>query len=285
MAREQLPVSIALLGGVAVRYQGDPVRPPSSRAIELLAYLTAHADSSHSRQHLAALLWPDSTEAQARTNLRRELHNLRSLIRDDSCLDVTATSLAWRDNGRCNVDIRTFLVGVDAVAAARRARDDEAVVAAGRTALAAYGGPLLPGVYDDWVLETRDALLRRCLNVCDELSVLLAEDDLPGALDVARRRIQLEPLEEVGYRQLMDLQLAAGDRAGAMTTYHRCASMLEEQLGVTPTAETSAALRRVIGLPSGPDPDTLPAATRTAATSKARQLVGRDNDLDTLRAH
>ncbi len=285
MSRDGTPVAITLLGGVAVRYGGDPVRPPSSRAIELLAYLTAHSASSHSRQHLAAVFWPDSTEAQARTNLRRELHNLRTLVRDDSCLDVSATSLAWRDHEQCTVDVRTFLVAADRVSAARRAGNDPDLVKAGQEALAAYGGPLLPGVYDDWALEVRDALLRRCLKVCDEVSAVLAHDDLSGALDVSRRRIQLEPLEEMGYRQLMELQLAAGDRAGAMTTYHHCASMLEEHLGVSPTAETSATLRRAIGATSGPNADAMQSAVRAAPTSSTRELVGRDGDLDTIRAH
>ena len=39
--------------------------------------------------------------------------------------------------------------------------------------------------------------------------------DLTGAVDAARRRIQLQPLEELGYRTLMQLQADLGDRAGA----------------------------------------------------------------------
>ncbi|MEP6665401.1 MAG: AAA family ATPase [Nocardioidaceae bacterium] len=261
------------------------MRPPSTRAIELLAYLTAHGDASHSRQHLAAVFWPDSTEAQARTNLRRELHHLRALVRDDACLDVSATSLAWRDSGSCAVDVRTFLLAADLISAAQQAGDEESLIQAGHTALAAYGGPLLPGVYDDWALEARDSLQRRCLRVCDQLTIVLAGNDLSAALDVARLRIQLEPWEEVGYRRLMDLQVAAGDRAGAMTTYHHCASVLEEHLGVAPTAETSAVLRRVIGAPSGPHAKTMEAPMARGRTHNTRELVGRDDDLTTIQEH
>src|SRR6266545_1816534 len=41
----------------------------------LLAYLVLHRHAPQPRQHLAFLLWPDTTEAQARTNLRHLLHS------------------------------------------------------------------------------------------------------------------------------------------------------------------------------------------------------------------
>jgi hypothetical protein len=46
--------------------------PPlgSARAESLLAYLLLHRDAAQPRQRLAFLLWPDSSEPQARTNLR-----------------------------------------------------------------------------------------------------------------------------------------------------------------------------------------------------------------------
>src|ERR1700758_534857 len=51
------------------------VRTRSSRTVALLGFLVAHAGSPQMRQRIAGLFWPDSTDAQALTNLRRELHN------------------------------------------------------------------------------------------------------------------------------------------------------------------------------------------------------------------
>ena len=62
----------------------------------------------------------------------------------------------------------------------------------------------------------------------------------------ARRRIQLQPLEEVGYRTLMRLQADLGDRAGAVSTYHHCASVLERELGVVPDPATRQAFQRLM---------------------------------------
>ena len=73
-----------------------------------------------------------------------------------------------------------------------------------------------------------------------------AGGDLTGAADAARRRIQLQPLEETGYRTLMRLQADLGDRAGAVSTYHHCASVLERELGVVPDPATRQAFQRLM---------------------------------------
>src|SRR4051794_26901760 len=99
-------LEISLLGGVAVRGKGSST---SSRALGLLTYLALNAAAPQSRPHLAGTFWPDSTDAQARTNLRRELHQLRNLLEDDSCLVAEANTLVWRDVEGYRVDVRVFL--------------------------------------------------------------------------------------------------------------------------------------------------------------------------------
>jgi hypothetical protein len=114
-------------------------------------------------------------------------------------------------------------------------------------ALTEYRGELLPGVYEDWVLQARAEIERQCTALCDLLvQARERRGDLPGATAAARRRIQLQPLEETGYRTLMRLQAEAGDRAGAVSTYHHCASVLERELGVEPDAATYQAFQRLM---------------------------------------
>src|SRR5260370_1503065 len=89
---------IRLLGELDLRSDGVPLPPlESARAGSLLAYLLLHRTAPQPRQHLAFLLWPDSTESQARTNLRHVLHHLRhALPEPDRLLDMTAHTLQWR---------------------------------------------------------------------------------------------------------------------------------------------------------------------------------------------
>jgi DNA-binding SARP family transcriptional activator len=274
-------LEISLLGGVAVRGRGTPAAP---RAIGLLTFLALNADAPQSRSHLAGTFWPDSTDAQARTNLRRELHQLRNILDDDTCLVAEANTLAWRDVEGYRVDVRVFLgEGAAALDAAERGELED-LVRHGTAAVDAYRGPLLPGWYDDWVLAARETLQQQCLDVCDRVVAAVARAGDPArGLALARRRIQLAPLEEPGYRQLMDLQAASGDRAGAMTTYHRCASVLEQELGMSPSKATVETMEAVIG-----SHDALIGAPRSARGGAERaavvrpSLIGRHLELEAL---
>ena len=67
------------------------------RLQSLLAYLLLHRTAPQSRAHLAFLLWPDSTEEQAQTNLRKVLYLLRQTFpHADSFLHIGRQSLFWK---------------------------------------------------------------------------------------------------------------------------------------------------------------------------------------------
>jgi DNA-binding SARP family transcriptional activator len=225
---------VSLLGQQAITdVTTGLVRTRSSRTIALVAFLAAHAGSPQTRQRIAGLFWPESTDAQALTNLRRELHHLRHVLGDEPALVVTPRDLCWCENGTCRVDVLVFDSERRAALAAEAAEDSEGVLAHATRAVAQYRGELLPGLYDDWILDARSELERQCVRLFDLISETRAlRGDLTGAVDAARHRIRLQPLEEVGYRTLMRLQADLGDRAGAVSTYHHCASVLDRELGL-----------------------------------------------------
>ncbi len=139
-------------------------------------------------------------------------------------------------------------------------------------------------MYDDWVLDARAELERQCVDLCDLLCATRArQGDLAGAVAAARRRIQLQPLEETGYRTLMLLQADLGDRAGAVSTYHHCASVLERDLAVVPGPATRQAFQHLMAQ-GDPEGTRLPAAEPAAGRSgfAAAALVGRSRELGLL---
>ena len=277
---------VSLLGEQSITGGGDGAGPRtrSSRSVALVAFLVVHAGSPQPRQRIAGLFWPESTDAQALTNLRRELHQLRQVLGDEPSLIVTPADLSWRDTETCRVDLRVLSVEREAALMAAAAGDDEGVLAHAARAIAEYRGDLLPGGYEDWLLDARSEIERQCVGLCDLLSETRARSgDLAGAVDVARRRIQLQPLEEVGYRTLMQLQAELGDRAGAVSTYHHCASVLERELGVVPDAATRKVFQRLMAhaRPAASPPEMAgPAAGRPGLA--AAQLLGRSAELGLL---
>ena len=266
--------------------RGGSVRARSSRAVVLVAFLAVHAGSPQARQRIAGLFWPESTDAQALTNLRRELHHLRQIVGDEPSLVVTSRNLCWRDTTTCRVDVRVFDMERKAAWAAAAAGENDEILVHATAAVAAYRGELLPGVYEDWLLEARSELERQCVDLCDLVCAARARTgDLAGAVAAARRRVQLQPLEEVAYRTLMQLQADLGDRSGAVSTYHHCASVLERELGVTPDASTRTVFQRLMAQAR---PEARPPATANPGAGVGRpglaaaQLFGRSAELGLL---
>ncbi|HEY1370490.1 MAG TPA: AAA family ATPase [Gaiellaceae bacterium] len=233
-------LDIRLFGELELR-MGDRSLPrlESARAESLLAYLLLHREAAQPRQRLAFLLWPDSTEPQARTNLRHVLHNLRHSLPDaDRYLEVGQRTLRWRPDAPFRLDVAAF---------------DEALA---RSALAeavdAYGGDLLAGSYDEWLLEERDCLRDRYLGALERLVELHEAEDPARAIAYADRLLRADPLREQTYRLLMGLHDARGDRARALHVYHVCTATLERELGVEPSAATQELYEAL--LPAERDP-------------------------------
>ena len=249
-------LEISLLGEQHVVLDGSVVELSSPRAGALLGFLLLHRDVPQRREYVATQFWPDSSAAQARTNLRRELHALRAgLPQAAGWLAADRGTLLWRSGPGCRLDVAEFEAGAGTAATARAAGDDAAFRQAAAGAVRAYRGELLPALYDDWVATERDRLHRTCLLLLDQLIALdRAAAAYPDAIERARQRIDLEPLEEVGYRTLLQVQALAGDRAAALQTYQRCVSVLERELGVSPDQATIAEYERLAGPGLGLDP-------------------------------
>ena len=274
-------LEVSLLGEQYVEGSTATNLARSSRSIALLGFLAVHAEAPQPRQRLAAIFWPDSSEQQARTNLRRELHNLRVLLGEDPSLVVEPATLMWREWPTCRVDVCVFRRERQLALQALAAGDQHAMLEHGTAAVEEYRGDLLPGMYDDWVLVERDELRRQCVELCDQLVAGWRDlGDLKKAVEYGRIRVRLEPLEELGYRTLMELQAAAGDRAGAISTYHKCAEILERELQVKPSPATETVAERLLSSDSLDVPRTRsPRHARTRLTQRAR-LVGRERELD-----
>jgi len=73
-------LQIRLLGQFDVRAEGKRVTIPSRSAQSLFAYLALTAGTIHRREKLAGIFWPDTSDENARKNLRQELWRIRKAI-------------------------------------------------------------------------------------------------------------------------------------------------------------------------------------------------------------
>src|SRR5215471_16155962 len=103
-------LEIRLLGDFSLIYADQQVTSLNTMRLQsLLAYLVLHRDVPQQRQHLAFLFWPDTSEAQARNNLRQLLHQLRQALPDAGRFLTSDTHvLHWHATGPFELDVADF---------------------------------------------------------------------------------------------------------------------------------------------------------------------------------
>lgn len=250
-------LTVSLLGDFSIRRDGAPVAHlDTSRLQSLLAYLLLHRDAPQSRAYLAYLFWPDTTEGQARTNLRNLLHYLRRALPDaDSYLDISAQTLQWRSDAPLALDVADFEAALAQAEQAGRAGAAAAAQAALERAVALYRGDLLPSCYDDWIIPCREGLRQAYLNGLERLvQIVEGQRDYATAIGYAQRLLRHDPLHEATYRHLIRLHALNGDRASALRAYHACATILGRELGVEPSTATREAYEQLLRAGPWPSP-------------------------------
>lgn len=216
-------IEIRLLGTYEVRHDGTVVEIPSRPAKLLLAYLALSAGKSHPREQVAGIQWPYSDEKSARGNLRQTLWRLRQAIGGD-CLLADSKTISLASGPEC---------WLDTVLLEEPSPDDLPA------AVAVYQGELLPGFYEDWVLQERERL-----RATFERKIQLLLDDLvqarewPEVLRWAEHWIGLGYVPEPAYRALMVAYAEQGNVSSMAAAYRRCVQALDEELAVEPSSET-----------------------------------------------
>ena len=271
MPRTAPQLSIRLLGPLEISAAGRPLVVDTRKALAIMALVAAEG-RPFAREELAAMFWPDADDEAARGALRRTLSTLRTAVGGPGLVI---------DRARVGLDpaiARVDLAELDRLAASDRLADLEAAAALAR-------GPFLAGfalrdspAFDDWQAARAVRVERTVGDLLDRLTTArLAGGDQVGAVEAARRRVELDPLDEPGQRRLIELLARSGDRAGAIRQYRSLVALFDRELGVAPLRETTElydAIRK-----ERPEPESGPTALPLPAPPPGLPLAGRDREL------
>jgi DNA-binding SARP family transcriptional activator len=247
-------LKLALHGALRLTVQGQIV--PNfgyNKVAALLAYLAIEGHRQ-TRDTLAALLWPESSDEAARRSLRVALTHLRRAIGDQRAdppvLLVTRDTIMFNTLADCSVDTMQFAA---LIAAVERHADTPRTLCARcvqqlTQAVGVYGGEFLADLrlndsdaFEEWAGLQRQRLHRQ---VVDALGMLLAYHEQHGddalAQQYAWRLVELEPWDEAAHRCLMRILLRRGQSGAALAQYNRCRRILADEFGIAPTIETTA---------------------------------------------
>jgi len=169
---------ICLFGNLRISFAGRPVTAVNTNRLHsLIAYLILHGDMPQPRERLAFMLWPASSESQARTNLRQLLHHLkRALPTECNVLVTNHFAVQWRQEVPCAIDVVDFQAAIAQAGSARAEKDRAREIQSLTTAAQLYEDDLLPALYDDWLTPLRDDYRRRISEVLLRLATLFEEE-------------------------------------------------------------------------------------------------------------
>lgn len=230
-------LSLSLLGKFKLLRDGKPITTVDSPRLQsLLAFLALNKGVPQSRAGLAYELWPDSTESQALTNLRNQLHALRKgLPEANEAIVADKKTLCWNDDSLAT-DVSKFLESIEN---AKEAPDPAQSALLLSHALTLYEGPLLPSCYDDWIIAQRDKMDSFFHDASKRLVAIQVDlGDYESAISLVKRLVREEPENESYHRQLMQLYEKNGDRASALAAYRECVTILQEELNIGPSQDT-----------------------------------------------
>ena len=259
-----------LLGELsAARGEEEVTRFRTQKTAALFAFLAFRAGTPQPRELLIERFWPESEWEQARMSLRTALSALRKTFGESLASDSVLVML----------HVRTDLARYESALRAARsdALSDDERLGKLSEAVEVYGGPLLPSLYDDWVLTERDRLEREQLAALSALARWHERrGDLARALDYAQRAAATDLGSEPLRYELIRLLKQTGRAPEALRQFQELEKTLFEQSETRPSAQTLALVAEL--LPGAEKPSRSNLRPRPAGRFRGRhdELAGLD---------
>lgn len=282
-------LSIRLLGGFQVDNDGVPaIDFKSDKVRALLAFMAVEADRPHPRDSLAWLLWPNSPDRAALTNLRSVLANLRRVINDQAAspphLLISRETVQFNKTSDDWLDVSALMSSpAEMLLETHQAERRE-------QALTLYQGDFLQGFslkdspsFEEWALLKRDQISRRVIDLLLGLASFYEQrGEFGKAQTHARKIVELEPWNEEAHQQLMRVLATGGQRSAALAHFEACRRILVKELGVEPSQETMMLYQAIRDENLATFLPVISPLSVTTVESQRPRFVGRQSELELL---
>jgi len=240
------PVKIYTLGRFEIVRDDEPLHfsgKEQKKPLELLKALIAFGGVNVPEEQLSDVLWPEADGDLAHKSFETTLGRLRRLLGGEAYIRYRARQLTVNPL-YCWVDSLALGHLLDKI----RESSADQVVPLYEKVVSLYKGPFLPADAGlQWAMLWRETLKNRLLRVilkagrhCEQT------DEWETALEYYLKGLDTDNLAEEFYRRLMVCHLNLGNNVGVVKTYNRCCQLLRAELGIEPSAETTAVFSSII---------------------------------------
>lgn len=227
------PIQIYTLGKFAVLIDGEPLKfshKTQQKPLELLRYLCTGNGEKIRRDRLVDALWGKPEGDLDEQSLRTTLHRLRRILTYENAI-VLEDQFIFLDLRVVWVDNFVF---VHAAQQKSVLENQDSM----RKTLAYYADPFLKGEMLSWTKSYRAEIHKNYKKLirgyCDHL---LGCGNVNEAIEYYRSAIDMAPVEESFYYDLMKIHIQLGQYKEAIDVYHECERNLLKLRGIPPSAE------------------------------------------------
>jgi DNA-binding SARP family transcriptional activator/TolB-like protein len=231
-----VPIRLDTLGTLRTFRDGQELERLPAQPVRCAVLLYLAMEREAPRETVLGMFWPDSSPEQARHTLNQTLYELRRILGDD-WVEMRGERLHVSD--RVEVDALEFTRAVE--------RGDAPF------ALGLYRGEFLGGAppattrgFEGWADRWNARLGRLHRRASREaIDERVAAEDLAGAVQLARRWTDIDPLDDEAQHRLIELLALFGDRSEALRQYERYERLVREELDLEPLDETKELVAQI----------------------------------------
>ncbi|MEP6742988.1 MAG: BTAD domain-containing putative transcriptional regulator [bacterium] len=249
-------LTVNMLGPVAILR--DPSRPLAAdawttrRARDILCFIVSRRHHRASKDTIVDTFWGETDMAVVEKNFHPTVSHIRKALNSNQPLKQNF--LLYRDGDyqlnsefSYRIDIEEFDRLLSEGENARRARKFEDCVRAYEQALDLYRGEFMQGSYEPWVEEQRTYYREQYLRLLESLAAVAeTASDWQKAMQLAQLIVRQDQFREDIHCLILRAHAAMGNRGAVKEHYEGLKRILENELGVEPSAETRKLYQQLV---------------------------------------
>jgi DNA-binding SARP family transcriptional activator len=245
------PIRIYSLGRFSLIVNGEPVRflkKAQRKPLLLLKALISFGGREVNINKVIDVLWPDASGDAAYSAFSTTLQRLRGILGNESAIQVSEGKVTLNPLF-CWVDVWAFERILSTIETKTNYKKEQGkIINLCEKAISMYNGYFLredSGLY--WTSPMRERLRSKFIRVIINTGEYLRKKGkLKKVIELYQKVIEIDPIIEEVYQQLMKCYGALGYRGEVERLYRMCVNVLSTVLGVKPSPQTEMIYREAI---------------------------------------
>jgi Response regulator containing CheY-like receiver and SARP domains len=245
---EKREKKICCFGDFEVYGNNGPIKWPTRKVEEMLAYFTVHRDSNVEGWGLGEILWPEEEPEKIKANLHTSLFRLRKTIKENGLPIEVSSKKGGKGIYRCSLrELSCDLMEFEN-ADLKNLNVNKSNVDKFEQICSLYRDDLFLGKNYGWCEGEKEYLQRCYLNILKNMALFYVEESLyQNAIDKLMTVKRKSPFDEEIHQSILRIYGIQKNRALLIKSHEEFKQKLFKEIGVQPQDETQKLFIKLLG--------------------------------------